>query len=63
LGFSIDKEHLNEISNMGKTNFRDMQNNGFITLNKQGFEHYERDLIYLEQACLVYNIWQSTFSL
>lgn len=58
LGFSIDKESLKSISVIGKNNFMSMQNDGFIEINKDShFGHYERDMIYLEQACFTYSKW------
>jgi asparagine synthase (glutamine-hydrolysing) len=60
VGFSIDSKSLQEVSTLGKNNFMRLQETKFIEINKKNqFSHYERDIIYLEQACLVYSLWKS----
>lgn len=60
-GFSINVDALGDVSAAGSQNFTRMQKSGFIHIDRHNkFGHYDRDLIYLEQSCLVYSIWKSS---
>lgn len=60
LGFSIDESALKAISSVGRKTFNAMRKDGFITIKEnKRLGHFDRDMIYLEQCCLVFSLWKS----
>lgn len=63
LGFSIDQKSLRGIAKIGSESFKKAKRDEFVKLSsKSSSRHFSRDLIYLERAVFVYNIWKKSFA-